>query len=109
MRSGFNSRQGIHDLVAYSHASAVRLGIHSRLLICDLSFVRQLSVSGSWVFRLAILDFIPNTIPALLRSKDVLHLSSVSWNVLGELMKIHRAWVWVPILFTLMAWLSIWS
>ena len=44
-------------------------------------------MSGIRVFRLTTLDFTLNVMLALLWSKYVFHLSSVSWNVLGELMK----------------------
>ena len=31
----------------------------------------------------------------------------LSWDVLGELIRSARAWVWVPVPFTLLAWLGI--
>ena len=49
---GFNYREGSHDLVACSYASAVRLGLPSRRIVWSLVHETLLPVSGVWVFRL---------------------------------------------------------
>ena len=69
-------------LVSCSYGSAVRLGPPSRFIVGSLIYETLLSVSRLRIFCLSTIR-----LPALVSSKDVFHLSSVSWNVLAELTK----------------------
>ena len=106
MRSGFNSRQGIHDLVACSYTLAIRLGLLVEAYDLSLMSLCLLCLGFGSFSRLQY-DFILHTALAYYAFKGSKSSVFHSWDVLGELLKSARVWVWVLVPFTLLARLNI--